>query len=153
MTTQAVEIVATEVLLPVAWSLNCSRVLSQPLRVLSAYEARFDMLPSLEFEFPGGPATLALLPGQRYGWEADTLRFPQSPVTAIEFLSPTQAFDAFIANIRHLYLANGVQSAWLMLPIVQHIFLFLPDQPPQAFTTGTLHDPATQVTVALDIFR
>jgi len=82
------------------------------------------------------------------------LRLTQPPITAIEIISPTQSFDALVAKIRQSYLPSGVQSGWLVLPTVNSIYLFLPDQLPQVFTSGTLRDPATGVEVALaDIFR
>ena len=156
MESQAIEIVETEVTLAPVWSLNRSRVMRRLMQALHPYAGRYDVLPSLEFDLLAGRATptLALLPCLRYSWEADTLRFPLPPITAIEVLSATQSFDALVARIRGVYLASGAKSAWLVLPTVCHIYLFLPGQPPQVFTSGTLHDPATQVDVALaDIFR
>ncbi|MGI4872390.1 MAG: Uma2 family endonuclease [Janthinobacterium lividum] len=156
MDTQAVEVIETEVALAPVWSLNRSRVLRRLMQVLQPYVGRYDILPGLEFDLLAGRATptLALLPCLRYNWQADVLRFPLPPITAIEVLSPTQSFDAVVTKIREVYLASGAKSAWLVLPTVCHIYLFLPGQPPQVFTSGTLHDPAAQVDVALaDIFR
>ena len=156
MNTQATETIETEWVLEPVWSLNRSRLLARLMSVLMADDASYDIMPSLEFDVNGHRFTpdLALLPRQPYDWEADVLRCPIPPVIAIAILSPTQAFDAVANSIRDQWLPSGAQSAWLVLPLVQHIFLFLPGQPPQLFTGGTLHDPATQIETNLDtLFR
>lgn len=156
METQAIEIIETEVVLEEVMSLNHSRLIHRISVALLPYEDRYDILPELEFELSAGrlKPDVALLPRQQYDYRHDLLRVAEPPVTAIEIISPTQAFDALVLKIRDQYLPSGVQSAWLVLPTVRMIYLFLPDQEPQVFTTGTLRDPATQVEVALaDIFR
>ena len=147
MQTQAVEIIETEVLLEEVMSLNHSRLIHRISLLLSAYEDRFDVLPELEFELSTGrlKPDVALLPKLTYNWEEDIIRFPEPPVTAIEILSPTQAFDAVASKIRKLYFPAGVQSAWLVVPFVQTIHLFLPGQAVATFSAGTLHDPACGV--------
>ncbi len=156
METQAIEIIETEVLLEEVVSLNHSRLIYRISMALSAYEDKYDVLPELEFELAEGrlKPDVAIVPRQHYNYQRDVLRVVQQPVTAIEIISPTQSFDALVEKIQAQYLPSGVKSAWLVLPRVASIYLFLPGQPPQAFTTGTLHDPAAQIDVALaDIFR
>ena len=156
METQAIEIIETEVLLEEVVSLNHSRLIYRISMALSAYEDKYDVLPELEFELAEGrlKPDVAIVPRQHYNYQRDVLRVVQPPVTAIEIISPTQSFDALVEKIQAQYLPSGVKSAWLVLPRVASIYLFLPGQPPQAFTTGTLHDPAAQIDVALaDIFR
>ena len=156
METQAVEIIETEVQLEETTSLNHSRLIHRISVALMPYEGHYDILPKLEFELAAGrlKPDVAILPQQQYNYQRDVLRVLQPPVTAIEIISPTQSFDALVEKIQDHYLPSGVKSAWLVLPRVGSIYLFLPNQPPQVFTTGILHDPAAQVEVALaDIFR
>ena len=156
MQTQAVEIIETEVVLEEVMSLNHSRLIHRISVALLPYEDRYDILPELEFELSAGrlKPDVAIAPRQRYDYRRDVLRVLQPPVTAIEILSPTQAFDALVDKIQDQYLPSGVQSAWLVVPKVSNIYLFLPDQPTQIFTSGILYDPAAQVEVnLLDIFR
>ena len=153
---QAIEIIETEVVLEEAMSMNHSRLIGRLTVALSAYAEQYEIFPELEFELSAGrlKPDVAILPRLAYDWEADIIRCPTPPITAIEVLSPTQAFDYLVGKIRQLYFSSGVQSAWLVVPTVRTIYLFLPGQPPQVFTTGILHDPAAQVEVALaDIFR
>ncbi|WP_201980138.1 Uma2 family endonuclease [Hymenobacter rubidus] len=156
METQAVEIIENEVVLEEARSLNHSRLIHRISMALLPYEEQYDILPELEFELSAGrlKPDVALLPRQQYDYRRDVLRVVQPPVTAIEILSPTQSFDYLVGKIQDEYLTSGVQSAWLVLPRVGNIYLFLPGQPPQVFTSGLLRDPATQIEINLDtLFR
>ena len=157
METQAVEIFETEVVLEEAMSLNHSRLTSRVTWLLSAaYEERYDILAELEFELPTGrlKPDVAILPRLSYNWEKDIIRYPHPPITAIEILSPTQALDGLIEKIREGYFPSGVQSAWLVLPAIRTINLYLPNEPVQVFTAGILHDPATGVEIQLEqVFR
>ena len=124
MNTQATELIETEVRLEEAWSLNRSRVMHRLSVALLPYANRYDVLPELEFELVTGRLrpNLALLPCRTYDWEGDVLRYPYPPVTVMEILSPTQALDAVITKIKQYYFAGGVQSAWLVIPRLNHIF-------------------------------
>ncbi|RZK39033.1 MAG: Uma2 family endonuclease [Hymenobacter sp.] len=156
MNTQAVEIIETEVVLEETMSLNHSRLIHRISVALLPYEDRYDILPELEFELAAGrlKPDVAILPRLAYDWEADVVRYPQPPITAIEILSPTQVLNFLVDKIRLQYFPSGVQSAWLVLPVGRTVFLLLPGQPLQVITEGILRDPAAQVEVALaDIFR
>lgn len=156
MKTQAIEITETETVLEEAKSLNHSRLIGRLTVLLTAYEEHYDILPELEFELSAGrlKPDVAILPRLTYDWEADIMRYPSPPITAIEIISPTQAFDALVTKIRQFYFASGVQSAWLVVPAVRSIFLFLPDQPATVISSGTLRDPASKIELEMAaIFR
>ncbi|RZK32178.1 MAG: Uma2 family endonuclease, partial [Hymenobacter sp.] len=125
---QAIEIIETEVVLEEAMSMNHSRLIGRLTVALSAYEERYEIFPELEFELAAGrlKPDVAILPRLAYDWEADVIRCPTPPITAIEVLSPTQAFDYLVGKIRQLYFPSGVQSAWLVVPAGRTVFLFLP---------------------------
>ena len=152
METQAVEIIETEIQLPETMSYNHSRLIHRLSLLLSVYEDQYDVLPELEFELSTGrlKPDVALLPKQAVDWELDIVRFPHPPVTAIEILSPTQAMDGLVLKIRQGYFSSGVQSAWLVLPTIRTISVYLPNQPVTTFNGGILRDPATGVELALD---
>ena len=105
METQAIEIIETEVVLEKTTSLNHSRLIHRLSILLSAYEEQYDILPELEFELSAGrlKPDVAILPRLTYDWEADVIRYPNPPITAIEIISPTQSLDGLIAKIRNLY--------------------------------------------------
>jgi len=156
METQAIEIIETEVPLEKAMSLNHSRLTSRLVALLLPYEDQYDILPELEFELEAGrlKPDVAVLPQLHYNWEKDIIRYPHPPITAIEILSPTQSLDSLIVKIREGYLPSGVQSAWLVLPGIRTINLYLPNQPVVTFNSGTLRDPATGIELLLEtVFR
>jgi Uma2 family endonuclease len=157
MDTQAIEIIETEVVLEETMSLNHARLTTRLTSLLfNAYESQFNILTELEFELSTGryKPDVAILPQMTYDWERDIIRYPKPPITAIEIISPTQTMDGLIEKIRAGYLANGVLSAWLVLPAVRSIILYLPGLPAQLVSEGTLRDPATGVELELSaVFR
>ena len=156
METQAVEIIETEVPLEKAMSLNHSRLTGRIVAVLLAHEDRYDILPELDLELRTGRAKpdVAVIPKQAYNWREDVIHFPQPPITTIEILSPTQSFDYLASKIDKIYLAGGVKSAWLVVPFVNNIHLFLPDGSITTVANGSFHDPVTDIEFAVaDIFR
>ena len=156
METQAIEIIETEVPLEKVMSFNHSRLTYRLSVLLSAYEEQYDILPELEFELSTGrhKPDIALLTKQAQNWEEDIIRYPHAPITAIEILSPTQSLDFLISKIRKGYFPAGTQSAWLVVPGLKSIYLFLPEQAPTIVTTGVLRDPASGVKLAVaDIFK
>lgn len=157
MQTQAVEIIETEVVLEEARSLNHARLTTRITSLLfAAYESQFNILTELEFELSTDryKPDVAILPQLTYDWERDIIRYPRPPITAIEIISPTQSLDGLIEKIRESYLASGVQSAWLVLPAIRSISLYLPNEPAQLISSGVLRDPASGVELELAaIFR
>jgi len=156
MERRAVEITEIETPLEEIMSLNHSRLTYRLCVLLAAYEARYDILPELELELSAGRAKpdVSIYGNLTFDWEEDVVRYPVPPITAIEILSPTQAFDELVSKIRKVYFPGGVQSAWLVVPTIKAVHLFTPDQPVQIFTQGAFTDPATGIVLNLaDIFR
>lgn len=156
MERRAVEITEIETPLEEMMSLNHSRLTYRLCVLLAAYEAQYDILPELELELSAGRAKpdVSVYGNLTFDWEEDVVRYTVPPITAIEILSPTQAFDELVSKIRKVYFPGGVQSAWLVVPTIKAIHLFTPDQPVQIFTQGAFTDPATGIVLNLaDIFR
>ncbi len=156
METQAVESSEVETPLRESGSLNHSRLTYRMCVLLAAYEAQYDILPELELELSAGRAKpdVSVYRNLTFDWEEDVVRYTVPPITAIEILSPTQAFDELVSKIRKVYFPGGVQSAWLVVPTIKAVHLFTPDQPVQIFTQGAFTDPATGIVLDLaDIFR
>nr|GFD52480.1 hypothetical protein [Tanacetum cinerariifolium] len=101
MNTQAVEIIEIEVPLEKVMSLNHSRLIHRISVALLPYEDQYDILPELEFELAAGrlKPDVAITLRQQYNYRRDVLRVLEPPVTAIEIISPTQAFDALVEKI------------------------------------------------------
>lgn len=156
METKAVEITEIETPLEETMSLNHSRLTYRLSILLSAYEAQYDIMPELELELLTGRTKpdISIFRNLTFNWEEDIIRYPHPPITAIEILSPTQAFDELTGKIRKVYFPAGVQSAWLVVPTIKAVHLFTPDAPVKIFTQGIIADAATGVELNIaDIFR
>jgi Uma2 family endonuclease len=151
MDLQAIEITEIERRLEETVSLNHSRLKYRISILLSAYDTRYDVMPELELELISGRSKpdISIFQNLVFNWEEDVIRYTEAPITAIEILSPTQAYDALTGKIRKIYFPSGVQSAWIVLPSVKTIQLFLPGQPVQYFTDGVFADPVTGVELDL----
>jgi len=151
MDLRAVEITEIETPLEETMSLNHSRLTYRLSVLLSVYDAQFDIMPELELELPGGRAKpdISIFQNLVFNWEEDIIRYTEPPITAIEILSPTQAYDALTGKIRKIYFPSGVQSAWIIIPSVKALQLFLPDHSVQYFTDVTFTDSVTNIELDL----
>ena len=156
MESKAVEITEVEIPLEEVMSLNHSRLTFRLSYLLAKYDDQYDIMPELELELSTGRCKpdIGLFPNMVYNWEEDIIRYTQPPITAIEILSPRQAFDELTSKIRKQYFPAGVQSAWIVVPSIRAIQVFTPDRKISIYTDGTMVDPATGIELLLDeIFR
>jgi len=86
-------------------------------------------------------------------WTHDRIRMAELPLLAVEIQSPSQSTYELAEKIER-YLEAGVQSAWLVEPVLKLIAIYTPDAEPQIFTQGEVIDPATGIRVTIEeIFR
>ncbi len=137
-------------------SVNHSRVAFNLVKGLIPYEKKYDIMPELEFELVVDRAKpdISICKKIPIDWMRDTVRWKEPPITAIEILSPKQAYNDLTDKVYANYFPSGVQSAWIVLPSVKTIQLFLPNETVKHFTEGTFHDPVSGVELSLEeIFR
>lgn len=151
MDLRAVEITEIETPLEETISLNHSRLTYRLSVLLSVYDAKFDVMPELELELFSGRVKpdISIFQNLVFNWEEDIILYTEPPITAIEILSPTQAYDALTGKIRKIYFPSGVQSAWIVMPSVKTLQLFLPDNSVQYFTDSLFVDPVTNIELDL----
>lgn len=151
MDLRAVEITEIETPLEETMSLNHSRLTYRLSVLLSVYDAKFDVMPELELELFSGRVKpdISIFQNLVFNWEEDIILYTEPPITAIEILSPTQAYDALTGKIRKIYFPSGVQSAWIVMPSVKTLQLFLPDNSVQYFTDSLFVDPVTNIELDL----
>jgi Uma2 family endonuclease len=82
----------------------------------------------------------------------DEIRVTEPPITAIEILSPMQGMEELKNKFYQIYFPAGVKSAWLVVPTLRSVHIFTPDRKFTTFNSGTLHDPATGISLGLDEF-
>jgi len=91
---------------------------------------------------------LCVYPKMEMNFQEDEVRMTDPPLLAVEILSPTQSQQEVVDRI-HDMLAAGVESCWLVQPATESITIFAGDGKPTTVSTGTLHDPATDIEVDL----
>ena len=64
----------------------------------------------------------------------------------IEILSAGQTLEDLIAKA-DAYFEGGVQSCWIVQPVLETIAVLVPGEKPTIHGTGELNDPATAITV------
>ena len=126
-------------------------------QIMEKYESQFDALTELDLDLSGGPAIpdICIYPKMQFNWEDDdVLKMTIPPITAIEILSPRQAYEVLASKIRKVYFPSGVRSAWIVMPSVKTIQLFIPNAPVKYFNEVIFHDPTTDIRLDLtQIFR
>jgi Uma2 family endonuclease len=134
-------------------SLNHSRLSYRISIQLSKYDEQFDILPELEFELAVDKAKpdISICEKMDIDWLHDTVRLKKPPITAIEILSPKQAYHDLTDKIYDNYFKSGVKSAWLIIPSVKAFQLFLPNQTVKYFTDTIFQDPTTAIELDLSL--
>ena len=95
---------------------------------------------------------LCVYPKMSMNFQEDVVRVTEPPLIAVEILSPTQSQQDVMDRINGM-LDAGVESCWLVQPVTETITIFTGNEKPTTVSTGTLHDPATDIEVNLaDIF-
>lgn len=99
---------------------------------------------------PGEPKTpdLSVLPRRPMDLRHPVLRGTEPPLLVVEIASPSQSLDEMVKKV-NFYLAHGVQSAWVVLPPLRQITVFLADGSQRTYLEGVVHDPATGITADL----
>jgi Uma2 family endonuclease len=126
-------------------------------QIMEKYESDFDVLTELDLDLSAGPAIpdICIYPKMQFDWEDDDiLKMTTPPITAIEILSPRQAYDVLARKIRKVYFPSGVRSAWIVMPSVRAIQLFVPGMSVEYFHDVLFHDPTTGIQLDLtQVFR
>ncbi len=137
-------------------SVNHSKLIHRLSVALDRYESEYDTLPELELELSTGKCKpdIAIYPKLPIDWLNDVIFYTQAPLIAIEILSPKQALTELTDKAYKQYFPAGVQSVWLIIPVLQIVHILLPDKTKQVFISGLLTDPATGIEIDINyLFR
>ncbi len=69
--------------------------------------------------------------------------FNQSPIIAVEVLSPKQAVTDLTDKALNLYFPAGVQLVWIIIPTLRIAQALLPDCTIQTWSSRLMTDPVT----------
>ncbi len=126
------------------------------IELAKKYDETYDFLPEQDLELSTGNVVpdLCIYPNLNYDWERDEIRMTQTPITAIEILSPKQAISDLLEKARDKYFPAGVSSVWVIIPTFKTIYVMYNEKPTVAFTEGEMKDEITGISLQLsNVFR
>jgi Uma2 family endonuclease len=132
-------------------SLNHSRLQIRLSVAFFQYKPSYTVLSELALELEGGRFTRDLCVYQKMevDFQEDLVRMTESPLLAVEIVSPSQSTQDVVDKIRDM-LDAGVASCWLVQPATETISIFTADAKPRTVSEGTVSDPATEIEVEID---
>ena len=134
-------------------SKNHARIQSRLAKILSVqYDEKFDIYTEFEVELLEKRVIpdVSIYPIEPSNWKNDVVRGDTAPLLAIEILSPKQAFNDITDKIHTIYFPAGMASVWVVLPPVESIMVFKPNQKTKTFNEGILKDAASGFEVDID---
>ena len=127
-------------------SVNHSRI-QLNLGMEFAKQREFSVYPELDIQLNGRDFApdLCVYPHEPFRQFDDIIRRMDAPVLIVEILSVRQGAGDVYEKIKW-YLAEGVQSCWLISPILDTLTIYTPDGRRQNHqATGIITDPATGI--------
>jgi Uma2 family endonuclease len=137
-------------------SVNHSRTIQRISTYLERYDDVYDILPELEMKLNGKPVKpdVSVYPNLPEDWDTDVIFITDPPIIAVEVLSPKQAMTDITDKINNIYFPAGVQSVWIVVPLLQTITIRTPDGKKLTFSEGIIKDPVTNIEMPFEqIFR
>ena len=137
-------------------SVNHSRTIQRISTYLERYDDLYDILPELEMKLNGKPVKpdVSVYPNLPEDWDTDVIFITEPPIIAVEVLSPKQAMTDITDKINNIYFPAGVQSVWIVVPLLQTITIRTPDGKKMTFSEGIIKDPVTNIEMPFEqIFR
>jgi Uma2 family endonuclease len=135
-------------------SKNHSKSWSQIVISLSKYRKQYDIYSQLSINLNGWASIpdICLFPNAKSDWLHDEIEVTNPPVLVIEILSPTQGMKELAEKFEN-YLNHGVQSCWLVMPLLKSAMVMNKLSEQTIFTNGLLKDASLNIEVELgDIF-
>jgi Uma2 family endonuclease len=132
-------------------SLNHSRIINRIAVALNRYDDEYDVFPELELELATGKCKpdVSVYKNMPSDWFNDIIFYNQSPIVAVEVLSPKQAVTDATDKAFKQYFPAGVQVVWLIIPTIRIVQALLPDGSIQTWANGVMKDPVTHMEVDL----
>lgn len=138
-------------------SLNHSRIINRLCIALDKYDASYDTFPELELELSTGKCKpdVCIYPNLPVDWYNDTIFFTDSPLIAIEILSPKQALNDLTDKAFKQYFPAGVKVVWIIIPVLRLVQVLLPNGDSQNLSSHEImKDTITGIEIDLKtIFR
>ncbi len=118
------------------------------------YGNQFDIFPELSLDLipntPGAVPDICIYDKTPRNWQVDVIKTKNPPLLAIEILSPRQIFDDITDKINNIYFPAGMKSVWVVLPQIESVMLFRPNQKTETYNQGILKDTASGFELNID---
>ncbi|GAB3641000.1 Uma2 family endonuclease [Spirosoma arcticum] len=137
-------------------SVNHSRTIQRICTHFELFDSDFDTFPELELKLNGKPVKpdISVFPNLPEDWNTDIIYFTEAPIIAVEVLSPKQALSEITDKISTVYFPAGVQSVWIIVPLLQTVVIRTLDGGKLTFTEGIIKDPVVGIEIPFNkIFR
>lgn len=137
-------------------SINHSRTIQRISAHLEQYDEEYDIFPELELKLNEKPVKpdICVYPNLPEDWNTDIIFFTEAPILVVEVLSPKQALSDITNKVNDIYFPAGVQSVWIVLPLLQTVSIRTLNGQKLTFTEGIIKDPITQFEIPFNkIFR
>lgn len=137
-------------------SVNHSRTIQRISVHFEQYDEVYDTFPELELKLNGKPVKpdVAVFHNLPEDWDSDIIFLTEPPIIAVEVLSPKQGMKEITDKMNTIYFPSGVQSVWIVMPLVQTVLIRTPDGKQRTFTEGIIEDPVTHIQIPFkQIFR
>lgn len=105
------------------------RALTQPTLLLDKWESEPD---------------LAIYPKRPVDWRFDEIKLKDVPLTVIEIISPRQGTQEIKEKIQK-YFDAGVNSCWLINPLIEIVQVYTPDWKKAVFSDSKIQDKTLDV--------
>lgn len=93
---------------------------------------------------------LAIYPIEPIDFQHDEIKRTDPPLATIEILSPTQPLQALVDKTND-YFSFGVKSCWIVLPMLQSIYVFHAPHTHEVYAHGDeLYDPNLNIRIPID---
>jgi Uma2 family endonuclease len=118
-------------------------------------DERYTVASELTLNLNGWQSTpdIAVYPYRKIDWLHDEARSAEAPLLTVEIVSPSQNVTDIVEKAEQ-YLANGVQSCWIVQPTLRLVSVMTFQTQPITYTSGLITDPGTGITLQMEeIFR
>ncbi len=119
--------------------------------LLDKYSDRYQFSSEVTLDTtPPATPDILIFQKKQLDWKTVEAREKEMPITTIEIQSPSQHFEDLAEKVRDTYFTAGVQSAWIVVPPLKTVSIFLPDGRQLVFSQGTLTDPVTGIQLSVE---
>lgn len=121
------------------------------LDVLLRYKQQYKRLPELSLRLLGEKFVpdIALYATTASDWHQPETEMTLPPLLAIEIVSPSQTMEEMTIKA-HKYIAAGVRSVWLVLPLLAGVMVLHTGQKTRFFSEGNLVDEELGIEIPID---